>query len=309
MNEIEPFNQTKLFGLKNFLNELIQLYNTEKFPTKILFSGQKGLGKSTMAYHFINYVLSKNEDFGYDIENSCINPNNHSYKTILNKSNPNVSVIDIDLEKKNIDINQIRNLILNLNKSSFNDKLRFVLIDNIEFMNINSVNAILKILEEPSDNTYFILINNNKRILPTLLSRCVDFKIFMSNSENLSTTNKILDNKIDNMINTDLINYYSTPGKILNLIKFAKMHECDLININIKEFINFLINNNHKTDNNIKYLIYDFIEFYFSKINLSIFPKIHDKYNYFIKRISDTKKFNLDEETLFIEFKEKILDG
>ena len=309
MNEIEPFNQTKLFGLKNFLNELIQLYNNGKFPTKILFSGQKGLGKSTMAYHFINYVLSKNEDFSYDINNLCINPNNHSYKTILNKSNPNVSVIDIDLEKKNIDINQIRNLILNLNKSSFNDKPRFVLIDNIEFMNINSVNAILKILEEPSDNTYFILINNNKRILPTLISRCVDFKIFMSNSENISTTNKLLDNKVDNMINADLINYYSTPGNILNLVKFAKIHECDLTKINIKDFIDFLINNNQKKDNNIRYLIYEFIEFYFSKINLLIFPQIHNKYHYFMKRISDTKKFNLDEETLFIEFREKILDG
>ena len=31
--------------------------------------------------------------------------------------------------------------------------------------------------------------------------------------------------------------------------------------------------------------------------------QINDKYNYFLKRISETKKFNLDEESLFIEFK------
>ena len=43
------------------------------------------------------------------------------------------------MKKKNIDINQIRELISNLNKSSFNDKPRFVLIDNIEFLNINSL--------------------------------------------------------------------------------------------------------------------------------------------------------------------------
>ena len=47
-------------------------------------------------------------------------------------------------EKKNIDISQIRNLILTLNKSSFNTKPRFVLIDNIELLNINAVNALLK---------------------------------------------------------------------------------------------------------------------------------------------------------------------
>ena len=58
-------------------------------------------------------------------------------KLITNKSNPNFILIDIDTDKKSIDINQIRNLILTLNKSSFNIKPRFVLIDNIELMNTN----------------------------------------------------------------------------------------------------------------------------------------------------------------------------
>ena len=65
--------------------------------------------------------------------------------------------------EKNIDISQIRNLILNLSKSSFNNKPRFVLIDNIELLNNNSTNSLLKILEEPGENIYFILINNNKK--------------------------------------------------------------------------------------------------------------------------------------------------
>ena len=49
--------------------------------------------------------------------------------------------------KKSIDINQIRELINNLNKSSFNSKERFVLIDNIEYLNVNSINALLKLLK------------------------------------------------------------------------------------------------------------------------------------------------------------------
>ena len=78
----------------------------------------------------------------------------------------------------------IRELISNLNKSSFNEKPRFVLIDNIEYLNVNSINALLKVLEEPSFKVHFILINNNKKILPTLLSRCINFKISLSNKEN-----------------------------------------------------------------------------------------------------------------------------
>ena len=155
MNNIQPNNQIKLYGLNKFINEFIQLVNLNNLPNKILLSGQKGLGKSTLAYHLINYVLSRGEKYPYDINKLEINPQNQSFRTILNRSNPNFFLIDISNEKKSIDINQVRNLINNLNKSSFNDKPRFVLIDNIEFLNINSINALLKILEEPS--SMFIL--------------------------------------------------------------------------------------------------------------------------------------------------------
>ena len=60
---------------------------------------------------------------------------------MLNKSNLNF-LIDVNLENKFIDINQIRNLISNLNKSSLNNKPRFILIDNIEFLNVSSINAL-----------------------------------------------------------------------------------------------------------------------------------------------------------------------
>ena len=310
MNHIYPINQTKLYGLEKFINELIQLENSKNLPNKILLSGQKGLGKSTLAYHFINYVLSKKEEYPYDIKNFEINNQNHSFKTISNKSNINFTLIDISHEKKFIDINQIRNLIINLNKSSFNNKPRFILIDNIEFLNVNSINALLKILEEPSLNAHFILINNNKRILPTLLSRCINFKIHLSYEKNITIANRLLNNKLSETINKDLINYYSTPGSIYNLAMFAEENKYDLSNIDLKEFIKLIITDNlFKKENLIKHLIFDFIELYFSKIDKSFFLDIHSKYNYFLKKISDTKRFNLDEESLFIDFEEEILNG
>ena len=310
MNNLEPINQTKLYGLSNHLLELIRLFKLKIYPNKILFSGQKGIGKSTLAYHFINYVLTENEDLEYNLQNLEINNENSSFKTIINQSNTNLTIIDVNPEKKTIDINQIRNLIVNLNKSSFNTKPRFVLIDNIELLNINSINALLKILEEPNDNIFFILINHTKKILPTLLSRCVNYKISLTNKECLDVTNLLLDSKLETLVNKDIINYYFTPGDIYYLVKFADQNSYDLSKLLLKDLIKILIKDNHyKKDFFIKRIIYNLLEFYFRKLNESFSKKINDKYSYFLRRISDTKTFNLDEESLFMEFDEEVLNG
>ncbi len=310
MKEILPISQTKLYGLDNFFNELVELNKKKKLPNKILLSGQKGVGKSTLVYHFINYVLSLNENYKYDLKNLQIDLENHSYKTVRNKTNLNFILIDIESEKKYIDINQIRTLISSLNKSSLNDKPRFVLIDNIEFLNLNSINALLKVLEEPAFNVHFFLINNDKRVLPTLISRCLNFRIFMNSQTKLDVSNRLLEVKLETIINKDLLNYYYTPGNIYNLCKFAKSNEYDLTNLTLNDFIKVVIKNNHyKKDSYIRYLLFDFIEFYFRKFETSLSLKIIDKYSYFLKKISDTKKFNLDYESLFIEFEKEILNG
>ncbi len=310
MNQLEPINQKNLFGLDKYIDELIDLYNKGKYPSKLLLSGLKGLGKSTMAYHFINYVLSNDENECYDKKNFKINPESSSFKTILNKSNPNFNIVDINSDKKIIDIKQIRELIANLNKSSFNMKPRFVLIDNIEFLNINSINALLKVLEEPNHNINFILINNNKKILSTLLSRCVNYKISLTNKECVKITNDLINGNFEKVINDDLIDYYFTPGKIYKLITFAELYGYNLADLNLKNFLKIIINENHyKKDLFIKEIIFDLMEFYFRKLNSSFSKKISIKYSYFLKRISDTKSFNLDEESLFIEFDEEILNA
>ena len=307
---LEPSSQLNLFSHKEEFQKLINLYKNNNLPNKILFSGEKGIGKCTLAYHLINYILSSNEDFIYDLDNLTIIPDNKSFKLVQNKSNPNFILVDIQEEKKNIDISQIRNLILTLNKSSFNTKPRFVLIDNIELLNINAVNALLKILEEPNDNINFILINNNKRILPTLKSRCLNFKIRLTSKQSIEIANKILDNNYNEFLNEDLVNNYSTPGEILNLIDFANKNDIDLIETNLKDFIKKIIMEKlYKKNNSIKNLIYSLMEFYFRK-NVSVTNiKLINSYNYFLKKIENTKTFNLDEETLFMEFEDSILNG
>ena len=307
---LEPSSQLNLFSHKEEFQKLINLYKNNNLPNKILFSGEKGIGKCTLAYHLINYILSSNEDFIYDLDNLKIIPDNKSFKLVQNKSNPNFILVDIQEEKKNIDISQIRNLILTLNKSSFNTKPRFVLIDNIELLNINAVNALLKILEEPNDNINFILINNNKRILPTLKSRCLNFKIQLTSNQSIEITNNILENNYNKFLNEDFVNNYSTPGEILNLIDFANKNDIDLIETNLKDLIKKIIMDKlYKKNNSIKILIYSLMESYFRK-NVSVTNiKLIASYTYFLRKIDNTKTFNLDEESLFMEFDDRILNG
>ena len=307
---LTPINLLSLFGHHIEFSNFIELYKNNKLPNKILLSGEKGIGKSTLAYHLINHILSFDEEYSYDAKNFKINPDNKSFKLVLNKSNPNFISIDVDDDKKSIDINQIRNLILTLNKSSFNTKPRFVLIDNIELLNINSVNALLKIIEEPNENIYFMLINNNKKILPTLKSRCLNYKINLTFNQSFDITNKILDQNVLNLINDQMINYYSTPGSILNLLDFANKNNVDLKDIDLKNLIKqILMEKKYKKDQFIKYLIYSLIEIYFRK-NISVKNiKLLSVQNYFLKKINYTKIFNLDVETLFMEFEDRVLNG
>ncbi len=307
---VVPSNQKNLFEHEKLLETLYELYKKGDLPNKILFSGEKGIGKATLAYHLINAIQSENEEYSYNKKNFQINPNNKSFKLIQNKSNPNFYLIDTIEKKNNIDIEQIRELIFNLNKSSFNNNPRFVLIDNIELLNSNSINALLKTLEEPNHGINFILINNNKKITPTLKSRCLNFKIVLTFNQSLKVVNQIFEDNVYNIVNEELINYYLTPGQLLKIIEFSQYNSIDIKNIVLKDFLKIIIKDKiYKKDKSFNELIYSYIELYFRK-NISV-NKINllDSYRIFVKKISDLKVYNLDEETFFIEFEEKILNG
>ena len=302
-----PGNQLNLYGLNKDFDELIKLYKNKKLPNKFMLSGRKGIGKCTLAYHLVNFILSENENLSYNLNNYSINKDNKSFKLVHNGVHPNFYLIDVISEKKTIDIFQIRNLISDLNKSNLNLKPRIILIDNIEFFNINSVNALLKILEEPPENTYFILINNNKKILPTIKSRCLNFNIILNNKISVEISNNLFGSKILTLINNNLLDYYFTPGKVYNLLNFLDNNKIDFENLSLKKILDLLIDKfYYKKDISAKILTYEFIELFLTH---EFYYKKNDIYNYFLKKIDNTKRFNLDEESLFIEFKTKVLNG
>ena len=308
-----PTLQTKLYGLNHIFSEIINLINLEKLPTKILLSGPKGSGKSTMAYHIVNYVFSKNENHPYNLKLNEINADNKSFKLIKNGTHPNFHLIDLINDKKNIEVSQIRKMIEYSNKSSFNNLPRIIIIDNVENLNTSSNNALLKIVEEPNANIFFLLIhNNNKKILDTLKSRCLTYKISLTFNDSIFIANKLINDNILNLINTDLVNYYNTPGDFINLINFSKLNNLDLKEFSLSNFLSLLINEKYyKKDEFMKSYIFNFIEIYFLKIfSQSTYKNdVINFYSKFINKVNDTSKFNLDQDSLFMELKSKILNG
>ena len=310
LQELKSNNQNRLFNYDSLFLNFVNLYKKNKLPNKIYFSGPKGIGKSTFAYHLINYIFSIDEEFIYDLEKMEINSSNKSYKLVSTNSHPNFYLIDVFDDKKVIEISQIREMINYANKSSFNNKEKIILIDNAENLNTNSSNALLKMIEEPNNKVFFILIlDNSKKISETLKSRCIKFNFFLDFDQCLDTTNKIINKSVFECINKDLINHYDKIGDFINLINFSQVNNIDIYDVSLKKFLINLINEQYYKKNDfIKISIYKFIENYFFKIISVNKQKTSNagKYENFINKIHNLKKFNLDQESFFIECKSVI---
>jgi len=308
---LDPKNQKKLLGYNNLFNHFVDLLNNKKLPNKIMISGPKGIGKSTFAYHIINYIFSKNEKNSYNINEYTIQNENRSFNLIKNLSHPNFYLIDLLDGKKLIEISQIRKAIAYSQKSSFNDNYRIVLIDNIESLNLYSANALLKIIEEPNEKLFFILIHNNsKKIIKTIQSRCIIFKNNFSYDENLSIASNLANDDLKKIFNESIINHYLTVGDFLYLYNFSKNNNIDIKKLSLNNLLLYLINFKiYKNNSDLTNLTFKLIEFYFyhsflNSKNLDIYKL----YEYFIKKIDYTNKFNLDIESLFLEFKSKVMN-
>ena len=308
---ITPSNNLNLFGYKDFFLHLKNLYDKNLLPNKIIFSGNKGIGKATFAYHLANYIFSLNEENNYNFLKNTILINNHSYKMIQKNSHTNFFLITNEDAKTINQINRVREMINFTNKSSFNNQHKIILIDNVENLNVYSINALLKLIEDPNNKIYFFIIHNSrKKILETFSSRCIKFNFFLNNNNKIEIINKLVNDNFYLNLNIDFKNFYNTPGDILSLYNFFKQNDIDN-SISIDELLKLIINkylfkNNLYIQGNLPYLIelffYKKINFYSSK------QKIYLLYKYFLSKISDCKKYNLDLESILIEFNGRLLN-
>ena len=300
---------SKLIGHKTLFNNLIYLDQIQKFPNKILINGPKGIGKKILINHFLNYFYSKNKNKIYDLKKNEFKLNNNLSKLITTNSHPNIFKIKKKKDKKIIDIDQIREMIQFTNQTSFNNDRRFIIIEDINLLGINSANALLKSIEEPNKKTYFILINNSEfKILETIKSRCLEFKSNLLNSEVMEIVNYYFNSDIYKDINLDFINNYNSPSFLISLVNFLETNDLSIKECNIEGLLTHIIKNkSYASDEFIKEYLNLFIELFFHK-NINNSRKISFKIKkYFYLKLSFVKKYNLDFESFFLEFNDKLL--
>ena len=309
---IKPNLQKNLYGFNDIFLNFKTLIEQNKLPNKILLSGQKGIGKCTFAYHLSNYILSINEVNSYDFQKKIINSNNRSFNLVSTNIHPNFYMINLKDEKKSIEISQIREMINFTNMSSFDNGYKIVLIDNVEDLNLNSVNALLKIIEEPNDKVIFFLIHDIQKIIfDTLKSRCIQFKLNLSEHDKSKIINSLTEENFSSKINNDFVHYYNSPCEYINFYYFCIENDIDFKNTNIENFIKLIFNDaSLKKNNFIKNNLNNYLEYFFlKKINQIYYKdKIYDLYKYFFNKFYNAKKYNLDFEPLLIEFDTLLLN-
>jgi len=136
------FNPATELRLKGLLADL---------PQGILLSGKPGVGLFSTAQYISQHI-------GY--ETHIVLPERQEV---------------VDVEKGSITVQSIRRL---YSQTRTKTKGRLIIIDYAERMGVVAQNAFLKLLEEPTPNTHFILLSHDpRRLLPTVLSRIQELEV------------------------------------------------------------------------------------------------------------------------------------
>ena len=301
----EPKKTLKLFGLSHKFIFLKNLLIENRFPKVLMLTGLKGIGKFTLINHLMNFYYDKKN---YDLKEFKINEKNIFYQQFLNNIYPNIYYLNA-FDLKAVKIEDIRSLKNYLNKTPINNNKRFIILDDVETLNINSLNALLRLIEEPSDSNFFILINNKSRkILDTIKSRCLEIKIILNDNEINKITSSLIDYFKQNItIKNDGIK--ASPG---NYIKYNYFLDDKKINIEDEYIINVnKILNCYKKEKNIFYkeVLFFLTEHYlqFKTKNLPI-HKVIDKRSFICKEINDFFIYNLNQGALLNSIKNKYID-
>lgn len=188
-NFVHPRLMTFCEGHEQIEKNLIELYNADRLPHALLFSGVKGIGKATFAYRFARFLLKHgtggdpNQDslFGdapAAIENMNVSPDDGVFQRIASGGHADLMTLEREYDagknryKGSVDVAQVRKVLPFLRMTASEGGWRVVVIDDADTMNRNAQNALLKILEEPPAYTMLILVTHRAgALIPTIKSR------------------------------------------------------------------------------------------------------------------------------------------
>jgi DNA polymerase-3 subunit delta' len=265
---------------KNFYGHPEQIATLEKFiesgriPHAYLFTGAKGVGKATLAYHFAKALLNLNSEstqkpeeekevdsfdlFGGGLlpeepkpeqksnssKISIINHNSKHAEKVERGVHPDLLIIDSDvIEKGEIKIEEVRKIKDFITLTPSESTSRVVIIDSADYLNTNAANAILKVLEEPTKNTFLILISHKPAfILPTIKSRCRELKF------------KGLEQQYLDKIIKDNIKIKSDDTEKLEKLEYAKKISGNSAGLTIFFYKNDAFDIYQELQNNLNYL-------------------------------------------------------
>lgn len=206
-NEIKfPITEIKTFS--NFTDRMLEKFKNKTLHHATMIVGDYGIGKATCAYWLISQmVLSQIMDEEIKTAN---------LQLLQEGVHPDVFVLQAKAGENEIKVDDVRVLLDKLSlKSVYGNK--FILIDDINSINANGVNALLKILEEPQDGTFFFIINHGfSKVLDTIYSRCNQEKLSLKQEQCISVLKEAYPK-----MNNDELSFYANISA--NSIAFAKM--------------------------------------------------------------------------------------
>jgi DNA polymerase-3 subunit delta' len=156
-----------IVGHQQQVETLRQSLEKNRLHHALLFLGAEGVGKRTVAFSLAKAVqcLEKIGDF-CDICLNCVK--------IRNGHHPDVRLLGVLPGRKEISIQQVREMERELSFHPFSGRKKIAIVDPAGLMNLSAQNALLKTLEEPPRDSLLILISTSiGGLLPTLVSRCL----------------------------------------------------------------------------------------------------------------------------------------
>lgn len=167
MESVSYFIQQPFLWQGDQWRSLLRRMRSDTLPHALLLKGANGVGKWVFAQAFMSRVLCDRPISGYacGVCKSC--------ELLKSGTHPDILVIQPEAAGKPIKIDQIRQLNEFARKTAQQGGRRVIIINPAEAMNINAANALLKSLEEPGDDTLFLLVSAcASNMLATIRSRC-----------------------------------------------------------------------------------------------------------------------------------------